>query len=377
MPFLKQLAPLAITPEEESYLEQVANSRTEGFDRVRRARVLLAYSQGQPTTQIRDAVGISFGALSKCIKKALAAGIEEALADLPRSGRPAEITPEARTWVVALACTKPKELGYAAELWTHNGLAKHIRAHCREAGFTMLERISKGTVCKILQAHELKPHKVNYYLERRDPEFERKMAEVLVVYKEVEMQQKGGELETPEVTISCDEKPGIQAIANVAPDLPPVPGRHRSLSRDYEYKRHGTVSLLAGLDLNSGHVFGIVRNRHRSREFIELLGEIHAHYPPGWTIRLLLDNHSSHISKETRAWLAKHPNRFVLVFTPTHGSWLNLVETLFSKMTRSFLRGLRVKSKQELVSRIEQWIGEINAEPVIPRWTYQPESNAS
>ncbi len=241
----------------------------------------------------------------------------------------------------------------------------------------MLERISKGTVCKILQAHELKPHKISYYLERRDPEFERKMAEVLVVYKEVQMQQQGGEPDTPEITISCDEKPGIQAIANVAPDLPPVPGRHRSLSRDYEYKRHGTVSLLAGLDLNSGHVVGIVRNRHRSREFIELLEEIHAHYPQAWTIRLLLDNHSSHISKETRAWLAKHPYRFVLVFTPTHGSWLNLVETLFSKMTRSFLRGLRVRSKQELVSRIEQWVGEVNAEPVIPRWTYQPESNAS
>ena len=111
MAFQKQLAPLSITPEEENYLEQVANSRTEGFDRVRRARVLLAYSKGQPTTQIRHEVGISFGALSKCIKKALASGIEEALADLPRSGRPAEITPEARTWVVALACTKPKGTG--------------------------------------------------------------------------------------------------------------------------------------------------------------------------------------------------------------------------------------------------------------------------
>ncbi len=146
MAFQKKLAPLSITPEEEDYLEQLANSRTEGFDRVRRARVLLAYSQGQRTTQIRDAVGISFGVLSWCIKKALASGIEEALADLPRSGRPAEITPEARTGVVALACTKPKELGYAAELWTHSSLAKHIRAHCREAGFPMLERISKGCV---------------------------------------------------------------------------------------------------------------------------------------------------------------------------------------------------------------------------------------
>lgn len=309
MPFQKQLVPLSITQEEKNDLERVANSRTEGFDRVRRARVLLAYSEGQSTRHIGEEVGISVGALSKCIKKALSSGIEEALADLPRSGRPAEITQEARTWVLALACTKPKELGYAAELWSYNALAKHIRAHCQAAGFVMLARISKGTVCKILRAHELKPHKVSYYLARRDPEFERKMAEVLVVYQEVKMQQQGDELDTPEVSISCDEKRGIQAMANIAPDLPPVPGRHRGVSRDYEYKRHSTVSLLAGLDLNSGHVFGIVRNRHRSREFIELLQEIHAYYPRAWKIRLILDNHSSHISKETRAWLAEHPNR--------------------------------------------------------------------
>ena len=269
MAFQKQLAPLSITQEEKEYLAQVANSRTEGFDRVRRARVLLAYSEGQPTTQIRDEVGISFGALCKCIKKALSSGIEEALNDLPRSGRPAEITQEARTWVVALACTKPKELGYAAELWTYSALAKHIRAHCRKVEFVMLERISKGTVCKILQAHELKPHKVDYYLERRDPEFERKMAEVLLVYKQVPMQQQGDALDTPEVTISCDEKPGIQAVANITPDLPPVPGRHRS------------------------------------REFIELLKKIDAHYPKASKIRLILDNHSSHVSKEARAWLAE------------------------------------------------------------------------
>lgn len=274
-----------------------------------------------------------------------------------------------------MACTKPKDLGYAAELWTYSALAKHIRGHCEQAGFAMLGQISKGTICKILQANELKPHKIHYYLERRDPEFERKMAEVLMVYKEVELQQQGDEIEAPQVTISCDEKPGIQAIANLAPDLLPVAGRHPGISRDYEYKRHGTVSLLAGLDLNSGHVFGVVRDRHRSREFIELLKEIDAYYPQHWKIRLILDNHSSHVSKETRAWLDGHPNRFVLIFTPTHGSWLNLVEALFSKMTRAYLRGLRASPKQELVSRIYQWIGESNVEPVIPRWRYQPQSN--
>lgn len=374
MPSSEKLPALALTDEERESLAAIAQSRTEGFDRVRRARSLLAYSGGESLAAIQRSVAISYGALSKCIKKALAAGVTEALQDERRSGRPRAIDEAARAWVVALACTKPKELGYAAELWTYSALAQHIRTHCQAAGHEVLQRIGKGTVCEIVRAHALRPHKVSYYLEQRDPEFERKMAEVLMVYKEVELLKEGASLpEAPQVTISCDEKPGIQAIATTAPDLPPVPGRYASLARDYEYKRHGTVSLLAGLDLHTGHVFGMVRDRHRSREFIELLVAIHAHYPAHWVIRLLLDNHSAHLSKETRAWLAEHPNRFELVFTPTHGSWLNIVETLFSKMTRSFLRGLRVASKQELVSRIEQWIGEINADPIVPRWTFQPE----
>jgi transposase len=371
----RKLPPLPMTEEEREQLTEIAQSRTAGFDRVRRARSLLAYSGGEALASIERTVGISYGALSKCIKKALTGGVAMALADKPRSGRRRTIDEAARAWVVSLACTKPKELGYAAELWTFSALAQHIRTHCQEVGHGALQRISKGTVCKIVHAHALKPHKVSYYLEQRDPEFERKMAEVLLVYKEVELLKAGADLpEAPHVTLSCDEKPGIQAIATTAPDLPPVPGCYASLARDYEYKRHGTVSLLAGLDLHSGHVFAVVRDRHRSREFIELLTAIHAHYPAHWVIRLLLDNHSAHLSKETQAWLATHPNRFEFVFTPTHGSWLNIVETLFSKMTRSFLRGLRVASKAELVARIEQWIGEINTNPIVPRWTFQPDA---
>jgi transposase len=149
--------------------------------------------------------------------------------------------------------------------------------------------------------------------------------------------------------ISYDEKPGIQAIATTAPDLPPEPGVHATFAREFEYERHGTVSLLAGIDLVSGKVHALVRDRHRSREFIEFLELLDAAYPAHTAIKLILDNHSAHISRETRAWITQQPaHRFEFTFTPTHGSWLNLIEGFFSKLARSVLRHIRVASKQEL-----------------------------
>ena len=180
--------------------------------------------------------------------------------------------------------------------------------------------------------------------------------------------QRTGAPQPSMVTVSVDEKPGLQAIANTAPDLPPVPGKHPGVGRDHEYKRLGTCSILAALDLHEGHVTARVERRHRSREFIALLKDLDQYYPSGCTIRIVLDNHSAHISKETRAWLAARPNRFQYVLTPRHGSWLNIVETLFGKMTRTFLRNIRVQSWEELRDRILKGIAEINANPVVHRW---------
>ena len=214
---------------------------------------------------------------------------------------------------------------------------------------------------------------MKYYLERRDPEFENKMKEVLMVYQEVMVQNQAAAAAPAEVaptviTVSIDEKPGVQAIENTAPDLPPVPEKHATVGRDHEYKRHGTLSILASLDLHDGHVVARVEERHRSREFVALLKDLDAYYPPGVAIRIILDNHSAHISKETRAFLATRPNRFSYVHTPKHGSWLNLVETLFGKMPHTFLRQIRVKSRAELKERILQGIAEINLAPVVHRW---------
>ena len=172
--------------------------------------------------------------------------------------------------------------------------------------------------------------------------------------------------------ISYDEKPGIQAIGNTAPDLPPQPGTHETFARDHEYKRHGTLSLLAGIDLLTGRVHARVEDRHRSREFVGFLRQLDAAYPVDTAIRLILDNHSAHISKETKAWVAAHrEGRFAFVFTPKHGSWLNLIEGFFSKMARSMLRHIRVASKDELKRRILAYLDDLNRDPVVHSWTYR------
>jgi transposase len=192
----------------------------------------------------------------------------------------------------------------------------------------------------------------------------------LCVYKEVALQNQAAQLgDVPSlITVSIDENPGVQAIQNVAPDILPEPGKQSRILRDHEYKRLGTVSILAGLDLHDGQVLAQVHDQHRSCEFISLLKEMDAHYPVESTIRLILDNHSVHISKETMKYLASRPGRFLYVHTPKHGSWLNLVETLFSKMARTFLKHIRVNSKEQLKERILQGIREINESPVVHRW---------
>ena len=374
MPFVSNRARLQLTEDDRAWLQQLSQSRKASVSQVMRAQMLIRYSEGETISVIAAGLRTNRPRVERCVSKALSLGVRQALQDLPGRGRQASITSEAKTWVVDLACRKPKEFGYAQELWTTRLLAKHVRKHSAEAGHPSLAKLGRGTVSKILSAHPVRPHKIEYYLERRDPEFEAKMIQVLHVYKEVEVWRKAGLPPAVVAVLSYDEKPGIQAISNTAPDLPPVPGQHTTVGRDHEYKRHGTVSLLAGIDLLSGEVLGVVRDRHRSREFIEFLRLADQHYPVGARIRVVLDNHSAHISKETRTYLSTVPNRFEFIFTPKHGSWLNLIESFFGKLARTCLRGIRVGSKPELKTRIELYLKEVNEEPVVYKWKYKMET---
>jgi transposase len=353
---------LTLSTDERAKLESLTRSRTAPVREVQRAGILFRYGAGEAITDIQRALGVSRVTIYKCIDKALAMGIDAGLVDTYHRPRQAVITEEARAWVVSVACTKPKDLGYAAELWTRQALANHIRKQAIAEGHPSLERAAKATVHRILAEQTLQPHRITYYLEMR---------EVLLVYQQVELanqQPPEDGSSRPVITVSVDEKPGVQALATTAPDLPPVAGKYPTTARDHEYRRMGTVSILAALDLHDGHVTARVERRHRSREFIRLLKDLDAHYPADSVIRILLDNHSAHISRETREYLATRPNRFIYVHTPKHGSWLNIVETLFGKMARTFLRHIRVRSIEELTQRILLGIAEINAAPVVHHW---------
>jgi transposase len=366
---------LAMTEEETAKLATISRSRMEPASRVERAQMLLAYRETPSFFAVARRLGAHHQTVQRCVERALAYGSLAALDDRPRAGKEPTITPEAKAWLVSLACDKAKDHGYPHELWTTRLLARHAREHGPAAGHECLANLVQGTVCKILGKEEIKPHKVRYYLERRDADFEPKMAEVLCVYRQVQVLKKAAKSKKPGkpvAIVSYDEKPGIQAIATTAPDLPPEPGVHATFARDHEYKRHGTLSLLAGIDLLTGKVHALVRDRHRSREFIEFLKLLDAVYPAATAIKLILDNHSAHISRETRAWLATRPDgRFEFTFTPKHGSWLNLVEGFFSKFARSVLRHIRVASKLELKERIMAGIDDVNRHPVIHTWSYK------
>lgn len=372
----RQVLELAIGDEDLARLTAIARSRTEPASRVERARMLLAYRQDPSFFAVGRALGVHHQTVQRCVERAVVYGPLTALDDLPRPGKEPTITAAAKAWLVDLACRKAKEFGYPHELWTTQLLARHARTHGLAAGHDCLAKLAQGTVCKILNRQEIKPHKVRYYLERRDAEFENKMAEVLCVYREVEVLKKAAaassEPSQAVAIVSYDEKPGIQAIATTAADLPPVPGMYPTFARDHEYKRHGTLSLLAGIDLLTGTVHALVKDRHRSREFVEFLKLLNAAYPADTAIKLILDNHSSHISKETKAYLATQPaGRFAFTFTPKHGSWLNLIEGFFSKLARSVLRHIRVASKQELKERIMAAIDDINSHSVVHTWSYK------
>jgi transposase len=373
---------LSLTDTDTAKLRSIAQSRTEPASRVERARILLAYREAASFYAVGRALGLHHQTVQRCVERAVAEGPMAALDDRPRPGREPTITLEAKAWLVSLACRKAKDLGYPHELWTTRLLARHARAYGPAEGHACLADLVQGTVCKILDQDEVKPHKVRYYLEQRDPDFAEKMAEVLCVYRQVQILKEAAAVakkkpSEPVAIISYDEKPGIQAIATTAPDLPPAPVAHATFAREFEYKRRGTVSLLAGIDLISGKVHALVRDRHRSREFIEFLKLLDAAYPTDTAIKLILDNHSAHISKETGAWLATQPaHRFEFTFTPTHGSWLNLIEGFFSKLARSVLRHIRVASKQELKDRIMAAMDFFNQQPVVHTWTYKLDAAA-
>lgn len=378
----KKREQLTCSDKDKTKLLVISKSKTEEVRKVQRAKILLLYMDRVSIPTIGKQVGLSKVSVYDCIDKALSFGVIAALDDLSGRGIPAEISDEDHSWVTSIACQSPLDYGYAYETWTYSLLAGYIKKNCERVGYPKLKNASKSLVYGILNKAGIKPHKIEYYLEKRDELFEEKMAQVLAVYKDVAIINKEEDdakkhneqvTKRTRTTISYDEKPGIQALKNIGAQLLPVLGKHATVGRDYEYKRLGTLSLLAAIDLHSGQIIPLITKRHRSEEFIMFLKKTTEVYPSDWKIRVILDNHSAHRSKETMKFLESIPGKFEFVFTPTHGSWLNMIEMFFSKIARGFLRDIRVKSLKDLEERIYLGLKLINEEPVVFRWKYKIE----
>lgn len=376
---------LHLAESEIQHLQSIIQKGTIEARTYRRAKILLLKSGGMSNEAIADKLDTTVPTVRLCLDKYEKAGVQSALEDACGRGRKTEIFDDSKTWVVSIACQKPTAFGLSSELWYPTSLTKYVNSVAEKEGYPRMETASVSSIRKILREAQLNPHKITYYCEKRDPDFDKKMHDVLVIYKQLELRfDEDGNfipfLDDEEAvhTLSYDEKPGIQAIATTSEDRPPVSDTEKvsTVLRDYEYKRLGTISLLAAIDLHTGEAVPLVSETHKSIDFISFLKALDDKYPKGNKIRLILDNHSAHTSRETQEYLNSIPGRFEFVFTPTHGSWLNMVEGFFSKMTRQMLTGIRVCSKRELAERIYQYFEEVNAVPVPYKWKYKMDTIA-
>ena len=368
--------------DDKTALEKLVKSGMTPVSISQRANILLKKANNMSSVAIAKELGINRHTVELWVQKYRNRTKDQDLMTLLNvsegRGRKEEITGEAKTWLISIACMKPKDLGYAAETWTTSALTKHINKVAKDAGYERLSTITEASVFRILDKANIKPFRIQYYCERRDSEFKDKMHNVLVVYKQLSMQfDENGNLlpfNDEEVThiLSYDEKPGIQAIANTSEDKLPN-AQNGTIQRDYEYKRLGTLSLLAGIDLQTGEAVPLVSETHNSEDYIEFLKKLDGKYPKGDKIRLILDNLKVHTSQKVVEYLQTIPGRFEFVFTPKHALWLNLVEGFFSKMTKQMLRGIRVNTKQELEDCIYKYFDEINEDPVVYHWGWNLE----
>jgi transposase len=326
-------------------LSALARSRTAAHQQVIRARIVLAAADGDTNAQIARRLQVSEDTVRTWRGRFAAEGLR-GLDDRPRPGRPPRYGPDVHLRIVATVTGQRPE---ADTVWTHRLIAEHLTD----------DAISASQVGRILAGLDLKPHRVRGWLTRpADPDFFTKAADVCDLY----LHQPAGS-----IVICVDEKTAIAARSRKHPEQPARPGR--AARREFEYVRHGTVSIIAALHVHTGQVLTQTITRNDSTTFIAFLAMLDQHVDPSLTIHLVLDNGSSHTSKATRRWLAAHP-RFQTHFTPKHASWLDQAELFFSILTRRLLRRGEFTSRQDLADKIENFVIVYNRTAKPYRWTY-------
>jgi transposase len=332
---------IELTAEERKTLEAIVNSPSSAQRDVLRARIVLLAADGQRNEQIEEAMKVSKPVVIKW-RRRFAADRFSGLVDQPGRGRKRKYDAAIRHRIAATACSTPPES--VGTHWSVRTLARHVG-------------VGAGVVQSVLSSESIQPHRFRYWKDSNDPEFEPKMLAVVGLY-----------MQPPQnaVVLSVDEKTSIQALDRTQPRLPLKPHRIERLS--HEYKRHGTASLLASLEVHSGQVRAEPIRRNNSAAFIRFLrGLLHTY--PTKELYIIADNGSSHRSKKTTAWVAKQ-KRLHLTFTPTHASWLNQIEIWFGILSRRVIRRGIFKSRDELVQRLMNFIETYNQEARPFQWTY-------
>lgn len=337
---------VVISEEQRKRLQAVARSRTAPVRAVQRARIVLAAAEGQSNAAIARRLSVSQDTVRAWRARFTEHGVA-GLADRPRPGRPPIYGPDTHLRLVAAVTSERPE---ADSVWSHRLLAEHLEA----------DGISASQIGRVLADLDVKPHRVRGWLTRRaDPGFFTKAAGVCDLY----LHKPAGS-----VVVCIDEKTAIGARSRKHPEQPCRPGR--VARREFEYIRHGTVSIIAALDVHTGQIITERITKNDSVTFIKFLTMLDAHIDPNLTIHLVLDNGPSHTSKATKKWLREHP-RFQPRYTPAHASWLDQAELFFSILTRRLLRRGDFTSRQDLAEKIENFVNVYNRTAKPFRWTYE------
>ncbi len=352
---------IVLSEEQIRKLERILCSRNSSRSTIVRARVLLRYTRGEAIKAIARSEGISRPTVQLCIDKALSGGIETAIQDLVRPGRPRTVTPEGRAWIMQLACSRPNNYGYPGEIWTLSRLAAHVRSHALRAGHGCLENAPKYIIRRIIKESSHCPHNVAYYFDKESLAPREGTTSLLLVTKKVQLFQKN----SPPPTTDDPEWEGRKSgMANegfdLVADLAPEQEWHPLWYKRHEQKQLSTVNLTAGIDLLDGRVIALVHNKNERGEVGNFLKTIDACYPSTWRIRIVPGTGVAASSRTSMKALKDYPNRFELDEQDSEGRWLILLEVFFTRMITSFLRSLRVKSQSELIDRINQYLDEIN-----------------
>ena len=340
-----------VTIKRRRKLEQIIRAATSPQRLVLRARIVLAAAAGTANAQIARDLGCSVAAARTWRGRFAVRGIP-GLFDKPRSGRPEVHGPSARLAVIAVATSLPPE---GESQWSQAMIADHLR----ERGLV----ISPATVSRVLAEARVRPHKVRGWLNRADdPSFWARAGAVCRLY-----------LNPPPgtVLISIDEKTGIQARSRKHPQIPARPGR--DARREFEYVRHGTICVIAAMNVTTGEVIAERAEKNNSAAFTSFLAMLHQMIRPHLRIHLIMDNGSSHTSRATRAWLAAHP-RFSVTCTPKHASWLNMIELWFGVLTRRLLRRGDFTSRDDLEAKITAFTIRHNKNARPYQWSYDADA---